>query len=103
MATEDILRELNIPEVKSFSEVRQNQTLWDVTHSDVLDKTIIVIEYEEIETAYGTSLRAKCIVDGELKYVLIGSTVLQKQLVENKDYLPFECTITRPANYYSFK
>lgn len=100
---EDVVNELGLPEVTPISEIADlASTRWQYKHSDLVDKLIVILDYEPIETRYGDAFLARCVVDEEVVSVLIGSTVLCSQLEKVFEHLPVSATITKVSNYYTF-
>lgn len=101
--SEEVFDKLGIPNLKPFGETVAGKKKWDCTHSDLIDQTIIITDYQPIRTQYGEALLADCVVDGDPMAVLIGSNVLVDQLSYIKDELPVQATIRYIKNYYTFE
>lgn len=101
--TTETTNKLNVPKVRPISEVADLEVPWQYKHSDLTNKEFIIFGYEQIETQYGTSFLADCLVNDERVRVLIGGLVLMQQLEKVKGKFPVSVTIVRLGRYYSFQ
>ena len=93
--------------MQKFAEfARERQFEGDkIPIADVLNKEIVVREYRvsSSKVKQGTDyVSIQIEVDGKPRVIFTGSTVLVRQLEEYKDYLPFEATIKKVRDFYTF-
>ncbi len=92
----------DIPGLKPIGPMLDELRRWDTTHKHLVNVEIIILDFETIETQYGESLLANCLVSGEPKAVLLGGMVLCQQLLSLKEQLPLLATIIKTGQYYAF-
>ena len=100
---EEEYQKLGIPNVRPFSELGISTQDWDFTLTDLLNKEIIVLSFEDFETQKGKSYLSDCLVDGQKARVLIGGMVTMKQLKAAEPYLPVKVTTRKIKTYYQFE
>lgn len=87
--------------IRKFSEFQPPSS--KVKHSDLIDKTFVIHDYQVYEGQFGEYALATCEVDGEMMTVLIGSEVLLRQLRDlPAEAFPVEVTIVKTGRYYQF-
>lgn len=87
----------------NINEMMERNKPWDYTHSEVLDKLLVINSFTEIETGYGDALLADCVVNEQPAKVLIGGVFLIQALKNVKDRLPVSATIVKEGTYYRFQ
>jgi len=80
----------------------QETSRWSCTHKDLLNKQFVILDIRDITTGYGDAILAHSIVDGQEQQVLIGSSVLCKQLREVWTGEPMIAHIVKAGRYYTF-
>lgn len=93
---------LGIPNLKKFSDVVSTVVPWQITHTHIVNKEIVILTQSTIKTNYGEARLCKCLVDGVEKLVLMGGQVLVSQIDQFKDNLPIVATIVKQGKYYTF-
>jgi hypothetical protein len=88
--------------VKTFGEVYDSSTPWELTHRNVAGKLLVIKKATSIDTSFGKAFLADCEVDGQTKKVLLGGKVLVKQLEQILFELPIQATVKKIGRYYSF-
>ncbi len=76
---------------------------WDYTHSELVDKDLVIHDYVEIETQYGPSLVCNCTINDEVHPVLMGAKVIMNQIILSADFLPVSATIIFTGKYFLLK
>jgi hypothetical protein len=76
---------------------------WKYTHTDLVDKEIVIHDYLEIETQYGQALVCNCTIEDEMHPVLMGAQVIMNQIIMAEDYLPVTASIIYTGKYYLLK
>jgi hypothetical protein len=91
-----------IRNLKLFADSAAGRKDWDYTHTDLVDREIILLSAVTIRTQYGEAYLAEIMLDGEKKSALIGGTVLKEQLSFIMNELPVKTTIRFVKKYYTF-
>lgn len=89
-------------EITNFETLGLDAKPWDMTHKDILNVPTVIYSYTEIDTRFGKGMLCQCVVDGEVKKILMGSIVLMRQLDQIKAKMPVRVTIIRQGRYYKF-
>jgi hypothetical protein len=99
MATEK-KKDLGIPKLKPFGETKAARIEWDYTHSQIVDKVVIILSAVGTDTQFGNAYICECIIDEQRVNVLFGGSVLCKQIEQMSDELPVQAWVIKPAHYY---
>lgn len=87
--------------IHKFSEFQAPSA--GIKHSDLVDKTFVIHDYQVYNGKFGEYAIAVCEIDGEMASVLIGSEVLLRQLRDlPAEAFPVEVTIVKTGRYYQF-
>lgn len=87
--------------IHKFSEYQTQPS--KIKHSDLVNKTFVIHDYQIYEGQFGEYALATCEIDGEMATVLIGSEVLLRQLRDlPAEAFPIEVTIRKTPTYYQF-
>lgn len=95
---------LGIPKAKRFGDTKAGQQRWEYTHTDLVDKEVVVLSAESITTDFGDAYLCKVLVNGTEAVVLFGGVVLVKQIAANIRDIPFKALLVKRPNvrYYEF-
>lgn len=76
-----------------------------ISISDLFGKVIVVNAYRKLESRAvqgKTCVQMQLILDGKYYVTFTNSAVIERQLDDYKDMLPFDCKIERRNSYYTF-
>lgn len=93
--------------MQKFSDFNQDAVMDGdkISLTDILNQEIVVLNYRKAKSKKKENSEYVTIhieYDGKHRIVFTGSVVLKNQLDKYKDHLPFQTTIKKINNFYSF-
>lgn len=89
-------------ELQDVGEFIKSGRRWELKVSEIQNREIVILDFEDIETKFGAAYLCSVWIDGEEKSLLCGGQVLMSQLDEVKEHLPLKATIIKPGRSYVF-
>lgn len=89
------VEELGYGKVSKVSELDIDFNDWDLTPTEILNKPIVILSVQPIETKFGSAYVGQCLVNEKELRVLLSGVVVVRQISKLIPHLPVECKITK--------